>query len=328
MEKILVTGGTGMIGKCLQKVCKNNNINNYIFLGSKDGDLTDYDETKLLIEKYSPDVLIHLASIVGGLFFNINNNSRMLDINTRINLNVIKCCSELGVKKVIVVLSTCAFPYNIDKFPMIEEDLHKGPVHPTNEGYGASKRLAEILARLYNECSKTRFMCLFPCNLYGEYDNFSEETGHVLSGLIAKCHKSKIENKDLIVYGTGKPLRQFLFGDDFAKILINIVEKFDSINENNLIICSDNDEISINDLAKLIKKVINFEGKIVNDISKSDGIYRKTVTNLKFRNFFKNFKFTSLEEGIKKSYEWFKNNNNLKITGNIGEYGLSGELGN
>ena len=326
MEKILVTGGTGMVGKCLQKICKKKNLDNYIFVGSKDADLTDYNQTKMLMEKYLPTTVIHLASVVGGLFFNINNNSKMLDINTRINLNTIKCCAEYNIQKVIVVLSTCAFPYTIDTFPMVEEDIHKGPVHPTNEGYGESKRIAEILTRMYGSSSNTKFISLFPCNLYGENDNFSD-TGHVLSGLISKCHNAKIENRDLLVFGSGKPLRQFLFTDDFANILVNIVNNFDSINEQKLIICNDNDEISINDLARMVSKTVCFDGNIINDLSKSDGIYRKTVSNNKFKNIFPDFKFTTLEQGITHTYKWFQENTLLKITCDIG-IGLSGGLGN
>ena len=287
---IIVTGGTGMIGKCLHKICVDTNSTNYIFLGTKDCDLTDYDQTNLLFKKYSPDTVIHLAAKVGGLFFNLKNNAAMLDINTRINLNVLRCSYEHNVKNIVVVLSTCAFPHTIDTFPMTEEDLYKGPVHPSNEGYGESKRIAETLARMYGLSSNSKFLCLFPCNLYGYNDNFTDD-GHVLSGLISKCYKAKNKNEDFIIYGSGKPLRQFLFSEDFARILIQIVDNIDKITEERLIICNGDDEISINDLAKIICSIMGYKGTIINDTTKSDGIYRKTVSNNKFRKFFPDFKF-------------------------------------
>ena len=301
-NKILVTGGTGMVGKSLQKII--DNTQKYIFIGSKDLDLTNLSDTQQFFDKIRPDAVIHLAAVVGGLFYNIKNNVKLLDINTRINLNITRVCVEYNVKKVILVNSTCSFPEISKSYPMTEKDIHNGPVHNTNEGYGMSKRILEVVGRLYNQSSDTKFINVYPCNLYGPGDNFDINSSHVLSSLIHKIHEAKYKKHDLTLWGTGNSLRQFLYVDDFSRLLIMVLN-LDYFYDENIIMCNTDDELSINDLANRIKNIIGFEGNIVHDITKNDGIYRKTVSNHLLKNIFPDFMFTPLNIGIEKTYDYF-----------------------
>jgi GDP-L-fucose synthase len=323
-ETVLVTGGTGMTGTALKGLV-GNTATTYIFVGSSDADLQDLSATRNLFRKVQPDAVIHLASVVGGLFYNMNNNAKLLDCNTRINLNVTKCCVEYGVKKALIVSTTCAFTVSPTRYPMTESDIHQGPVHSSNEGYGISKRIAEVSSRLYNNSSNTKFVTLYPCNLYGPNDNFNPKTCHVLSSLISRGHSSK--SGDLIVWGSGTPLRQFLYVNDFARLILRVLEEF---NGESMILCN-MDELSINQLAEKIKNMIGLQGEIVHDLDKSDGLFRKTVSNSLLLKTFPDFQFTPLEEGLRETYSWFREfwSTRGKITGNIpGCKGLAGGIGN
>ncbi len=300
-DRILVTGGTGMVGKALQAYARENK--RYVFVGSKDADLTDLTSTKALFDRVRPDAVIHLASVVGGLFYNIKNNAQMLDLNTRININVARCSVEAGVRKVIMVNSTCAFPAESPVYPLTEQDLHHGPVHASNEGYGASKRIAEIVGRLYSESTPTKFVTVYPCNLYGPGDNFDTQSCHVLSGLLVKAHESMVSNTDMVVWGSGNPLRQFLYVEDLVRLLVMVLEQF---NGSSMILCPNkDDEITINNLAIKICSVIGNRQNITNDLTKSDGLFKKTVSNAILSQTFPYFQYTSLDEGIRKIYDWY-----------------------
>lgn len=304
-NKILITGGSGMVGKSLQRLVKeSDNENRYIFISSKTADLTDLKSTQKLFNDIRPDAVIHLAAVVGGLFFNIQNNASQMDLNLRININVMRCCVETGVKKVILVNSSCAFPQNPPKYPMEEQDLHAGSCHYSNEGYGTAKRAMEILGRLYSETTSTKFISVFPVNIYGPEDNFNPSNSHVLSGLLLKAYNAKNNNKNFTVMGSGNPLRQFIYVDDVAKLLLEILNS--NTDFSSMILCNDDPEISINDLAEKICDIIEFNGSIVNDTTKEDGLYRKTVSNNMLRKFFPLFKFTPIDQGIKNTYEWLK----------------------
>jgi GDP-L-fucose synthase len=301
--KILVTGGTGMIGKALQKMV--NSSQRYIFVGSSAADLTDLESTRKLFKNIKPEAVINLAGVEGGLYFNISNNAMMLDLNTRIVLNITRCCVEFNVQKVIMVNSVYSFPASPPYYPMDERDIHYGPVHPMKEGYGTSKRVEEIISRLYTKTTDTNFVSVYLCNVYGMYDNYNIESCHVLSSLICKAHKAVKEKTDMIVCGNGKALRQFIFVDDVAKLLLMILEQYEG---SGIILSNTNDEISVNHLAEKIHNIAGVQGKILNDVSYADGPDKMTVTNKLLRTTFPLFNFTSLDEGIRITYDWYKQN--------------------
>ena len=171
MKTILVTGGSGLVGKAIKSISENYSYN-FIFLSSKDCDLSDYEKTKLLFEKKKPNYVIHLAAYVGGLFKNMNFKVDMLEKNLLINYNVLKCCHDYKVEKVISCLSTCIFP---DKtyYPIDETMLHDGPPHNSNDAYAYTKRMLEIHSKAYQEQYGDNFICVIPTNIYGPHDNYS-----------------------------------------------------------------------------------------------------------------------------------------------------------
>ena len=287
MWEILVTGGKGLVGSAFEKT-------DDIFLaGRQDGDLRDFSECKKLFEKVQPKYVIHLAAKVGGLYENMNHPVEMIQENLKINMNVLECAKDFGVTKLIAVLSTCIFPDSVE-YPIKESDLHSGPPHTSNEGYAYAKRLLEVQCRAYNKQHSTNFMCVIPTNIYGSHDNFSLESSHVVPALIHKAFIAKRDCTPLTVLGSGKPLRQFLYSKDLAKILLQLL--FEESSET--IIISPDEEYSIADLAKLIAREFSI-GEPVFDTLFSDGQYRKTVKN------FRHFPMTPLDVGLTDTIKWF-----------------------
>lgn len=303
--KILVTGGTGLVGYGIQSICKEYD-HEFIFLSSKDCDLLELKQVQNLFENENPDFVIHLAACVGGLFKNMNYKVDMYEQNTLMNYNVLKCCHDYKVKKVVSCLSTCIFP---DKttYPINEEMLHNGPPHSSNDAYAYAKRMLEVQSNAYQEQYGDNFICVIPTNIYGENDNYSIEDGHVIPALIHKCFLAKQENKPFIVCGTGKPLRQFIYSLDLAKLIMWSLLEY---NEKKSIILSvsEDDEVSIGDIAKLIAHEFDYEDSMIFDTSYSDGQFKKTADNSKLNKLYPSFEFTSINVGIKKAVEWFQKN--------------------
>lgn len=308
---ILVTGSNGLVGKNFKNLIESNfnglkDKINWIFISSKDADLTIYDQVDNIFNKYNPTHVINLAAYVGGLYKNMRENVEFFENNMLININVMKCCHKYNIKKLISVLSTCIFPDIID-YPITEDKIHKGPPHFSNIGYSYSKRMIDILSNCYNNQYNTNFISIIPGNLYGPYDNFNINDGHVIPSLVHKCHTAKLNNLDLIINGTGKALRQFTYVEDLIKLIIWTVYNY---NDNEPIILSSNEQLSISDVVDKIVKYNNFNGNIIYDTTKSDGQYKKTISNYKLLNLYPDFKFTSFDDGIKKTIDWFNINYN------------------
>lgn len=306
---ILVTGGSGLVGKAIQELI-NETFNNkmsekrYRFLSSKDCDLTQYDKVYDLFKNWTPDVVIHLACNVGGLFKNMNRKIEMFEDNLMINYCVLKCCRIFKVKRIINCLSTCVFPDDIE-YPIDETMLHNGPPHHSNYGYAYVKRLIEIQTSLYSECLGTKVINLIPTNIYGKHDNFNLEDSHVIPALIHKAHLANITNKNFVVRGSGNPQRQFIYSKDFAKIILKSIDLRLKENLLNLIV-SPQIEFSIKDIAYTILDIIKIDrNKIEFDTQYADGQIKKTASNKKLLELFPDFKFTSLEQGLVETIYWF-----------------------
>jgi GDP-L-fucose synthase len=304
---LLVTGGTGLVGSALKNVIENNKFK-VTYLSSKDCDLTNFENCYNLFKKIKPDFVIHLAANVGGLFKNMNFKVDMLEKNLLINYNVLKCSHLVNVKKVVSCLSTCIFP-DKTRYPINEEMLHNGPPHKSNDAYAYAKRILEIQSKAYQEQYGDNFICVIPTNIYGPNDNYSLEDGHVIPALIHRCYLAKKNNKKFIVKGSGTPLRQFIYSEDLAKLILWVLEEY---KEKDSIILSvgEEDEVSIKTVAKEIAKCFNYDNNIEFDKSFSDGQYKKTADNSKLMSLLENFEFTDIKIGIKQSVEWFKLNFN------------------
>merc|ERR1719291_1370912 len=201
------------------------------------------------------------------------------------------------------MLSTCIFP---DKttYPIDETMLHDGPPHPSNEGYAYAKRLIDTMNRAYAEEYGCNFTSIIPTNIYGPHDNFSIEDGHVIPGLIHKCYMAKRDGTDFVIWGSGSPLRQFIFSKDLAFLTLWTLRNYDSI-EPIILSVDEEAEVSIKEVAEMIAEAMDFKGKVVCDTTKADGQHKKTASNKKLRSFLPDYKFTPFEEGIKKSVDWF-----------------------
>ncbi|XP_053396213.1 GDP-L-fucose synthase-like [Mercenaria mercenaria] len=308
-QVILVTGGTGLVGKAIEYVVENGEKRpneEWIFASSKDADLCDADSTRSLFEKYKPTHVIHLAAMVGGLYRNLKYNLDFFRKNMMINDNVLAASHEFGVKKVVSCLSTCIFP---DKttYPIDETMIHNGAPHDSNFGYSYAKRMIDVLNRGYNQSHGAKFTAVIPTNVYGPHDNFDLEDGHVLPGLINKAYCAKRDGKEFVIWGTGLPRRQFIYSRDLARLMIWVLRNYEEI-EPIILSVSEEDEVSIKEAAMTVIEAADFKGKVTFDTSKSDGQFKKTASNEKLRKYLPDFKFTPFKEAVKETVEWFEKN--------------------
>ncbi|XP_075236191.1 GDP-L-fucose synthase-like protein [Lycorma delicatula] len=309
---ILVTGGTGLVGKAIKTVVEEHgerqDNEQWIFVGSRDADLSDLEQTKKLFDKYHPTHVIHLAAMVGGLFHNMSNNLDFFRINMKINDNVLETSYQTGVKKVISCLSTCIFP---DKttYPIDETMIHNGPPHSSNFGYSYAKRMLDVSNHAYYEKYGKIFTSVVPCNVFGPYDNFNLHSSHVIPGLIRKLHDVIMSGGGVFtVLGSGKPLRQFIYSIDLARLIIFVLREYNSV-EPIILSVDEKDEVSIAELATRISEAFEFKGEIKFDTSAADGQYKKTASNKKLRSLLPtDFKFTPFNIAITNSVDWYKSN--------------------
>jgi len=292
---IMVTGGSGLVGST---------INADIKLSSKDADLRNWNETISIFEKYKPDEVIHCAGKVGGVGSNMNYKGEFFYDNIMINTNVLEACRITGVKKVVSFLSTCIFPDDIE-YPLTEKKIHIGEPHNSNYAYAYAKRMLDIQSRAYKEQYGVNYTCVIPTNIYGPNDNFNLENGHVLPALIHKCYLAKKNNTDFVVWGSGKPLREFIYSEDVGRLTEWALNNYE---EEEPIIFSTSDEISIGNVAEMVVYYMGFKGKLIFDDEKPDGQFRKPSDNSKLKSYLPDFKFTPIEKGIEKSVNWFIEN--------------------
>lgn len=310
-KRILVTGGTGLVGAAIKHVVETDeNAEKYneefFFISSKECDLRNREQTEALFKKYQPTHVIHLAALVGGLFRNLSRNLDFFRDNMQINDNVLSVAFQTGVKKVISCLSTCIFP---DKttYPIDETMVHNGPPHDSNFGYAYAKRMIDVMNKGYSVQYGVHYTSIIPTNVFGPHDNYNIEDGHVLPGLMHKCYLAKKNNTPLVIWGSGKPLRQFIYSNDLARLYLWVLREYDSI-EPIILSVGEEDEVSIKQAADAIVKAMDFKGEVQFDTTRADGQYKKTASNKKLRTYLPDFQFTPFEEAIKTTCDWFVNN--------------------
>jgi GDP-L-fucose synthase len=292
--KRLVTGGTGLVGSAIMadvKVGRNYDLTNPLICDS-------------MFTEHKPTHVIHCAAKVGGLGGNMNYKGEYFHDNIMINTNVIESARKAGVTNLVSFLSTCVFPDDIE-YPLTEKKIHLGEPHFSNYPYAYAKRMADIQIRAYREQYGVKYTSVIPCNIYGPNDNFSLEHGHVIPMLMHKLYLAQQRNEDFVVWGSGKPLREFIFSKDVAKLAEWALHNYD---ESEPIIFSTSNEISIMDLVDLLVKEFEFKGRVIFDDSKPDGQFRKPSDNSKLKSYLPDFEFTSIEEGIRETVYWFKEN--------------------
>jgi len=294
MKKLLITGGNGLVGS---------SFNSGLKIG-REFDLTSTKKTEELFKIYNPTHVIHCAAKVGGLGSNISYKGEYFYDNIMMNTNIIESCRKFGVDRLVSYLSTCVFPDNVN-YPLTEDKIHLGEPHVSNYPYAYSKRMSDIQIRAYREQYGLNYTSVIPTNIYGPNDNFSLKHGHVIPMLIHKTYLAVKNNTDLVVWGSGKPLREFIYAKDVAKLTEWVLDNY---NESEPIILSNSEEISIIDLVDLIVKEFNFKGKVFFDETKPDGQFRKPTDNSKLKSYLPNFEFTKIETGLKETIKWFIDN--------------------
>src|SRR5437762_3790738 len=303
-DKIFVAGHRGMVGSAVMRRLQADGFKNLLIRDRSELDLMDESAVAKFFLKEKPTIVICAAAKVGGIQANNDYPVQFLLDNLRIQNNVIRLASDSGVRKLLFLGSSCIYPKFAPQ-PIPETALLSGPLEPTNEAYAIAKIAGIKLCQAYCREYGANFISAMPTNLYGPNDNFDLETSHVLAALIRKAHEARMRNDQrLIVWGTGKPRREFLHVDDLASACLLLLEKYDSPDIVNV---GYGEDISIRELAELICEVLGFDGELAWDTSKPDGTPRKLLDVSKLRAL--GWKpAISLRDGIARTYQWFRAN--------------------
>ena len=302
--KILVFGSNGFVGSSLVNQIKKNKEIELFASTRKDTDLFNPDQTKKIIRNFKPEIVINCAAMVGGIIANNSFRSEFLINNLKININIFESLIDLPKTNIINLGSSCIYPLNASN-PIKETYLMEGKLEPTNSPYAMAKLTAIELGDALEKQYGHKVLDLMPTNLYGPNDNFSSDQSHVIPGLISRMHESKIKNYDqFYVWGSGKPLREFLYVDDLADAIMFLIKNDVKSGIYNV---GSNEEISISDLTKIIKNYVKYEGEILFDHSKPDGNPRKLLDSSKLFDLGWKPKY-SLDKGIKLTYQWYVEN--------------------
>lgn len=302
-KKIWIAGETGMVGHAIQRQLQSEKVE-IIFAPHAVLDLTNQQQTYEWLKRNKPDVVIMAAAKVGGIGANQNDQAGFLFENLEMAQNVIHGAYLAGVQKLLYLGSSCIYPKQAEQ-PIKEESLLTGALEPTNQGYALAKIAGLKLCQYYHQQYGCDFITAIPTNLYGWFDRFDTEKSHVIPALMLKIHQAKTEDLDNVtLWGTGKPLREFLYVDDLAEALIKLLKHYSSPAPINV---GSGIEISIKELAALISDIIGYQGNIIFDDKHPDGTMRKFLDCSKINKTGWQAK-TELKAGLEKTYQWFLSN--------------------
>jgi GDP-L-fucose synthase len=303
-SSIYIAGHRGLVGTNLVNNFKSKGYNNIITRPHSEFDLLDQVAVNEFFAKEKPDYAIICAAKVGGILFNNDYQADFLYENVLLAANVIHAAHLSGVKKLLFLGSSCIYPRQATQ-PIREDSLLTGPLEPTNEGYALAKIVGLKLCEKYRQQYGKNFISAMPTNLYGPGDNFHPNHSHVIPGMMRRFHEAKVNNaKSVTIWGSGSPMREFLFIEDLAEALFMLMNKYDQPTTINV---GTGEDVSISTLASMMQKVTGFEGDIVYDRTKPDGMMRKVLDVSKIKEYGWSPK-TSLEEGLKRTYKWALDN--------------------
>ena len=302
-RRVVVTGGAGFLGSYVVKRLEDAGCSSIVVPRSAEYDLRDRTAIKRLFEKASPDVVIHLAAVVGVIGANRENPGRYFYDNLIMGVSLIEEARQRGIEKIVALGTVCAYP-KFAPVPFREEDLWNGYPEETNAPYGLAKKMMLVQSQAYREQYGFNSIFLLPVNLYGPGDNFNLHSSHVISALIRKCVEA-IEGGTghIEVWGSGKATREFLYADDCARAILLAAENYNSSEPVNI---GAGFEISISDLASLIAKLTGFQGEFVWDASKPDGQPRRCLDTSRAQERFGFIAEFAFEEGLKNTIEWYR----------------------
>lgn len=296
--KTIVLGSNGLVGSALKKQLGDN----HVFHTRKDADLLNYDEVDNFFKlNQDCECVINCSALVGGVQANMNNNKQFFEHNYKINKNVLEAAYKYDIKNLVSILSTCIFPDKDVTFPLTANQIDNGAPHFSNYGYSYAKRLLGYETSMYKNLTNNNWISVILTNVYGEEDQFNLSCSHLIPALIHKAFLAKKNNTDLIIWGDGTPLRQFLYSEDAAKSILWAINNW---NNNVPVITVDEKEHSIKSVVDIIAKKFDISPESIKyDSEKPNGQYRKPA-----KSDIKNFDFISLEDGINKTIDWFIHN--------------------
>jgi len=296
--RVLVTGGTGFLGKRLKR-----HRPNWIYLSSEMCDLKDYNQTEEILKDLYPDAILHLAARVGGIKDNSENQAEFYLQNTLINTNIIQAAYSAGIHRVLSSLSTCAFPDVVESYPFTEEQIFDGPPAKTNFSYGYTKRSLHVQTLSYRKQYGLNYSTFCPSNIYGPEDHFNTDKSHFVPALISKMTNAE-DGEEIELWGTGNPRRQQLYVDDLVSIIPILLEKH---NSDMPLIIAPNENFSIREMAEIANNKIEKNLKIRYN-GNLDGQYRKDGSNKRFLELVGDYGFTSFDIGVEKTIQWYLEN--------------------
>lgn len=305
--KIYVAGHKGLVGSALVKVLNNAGYHNVIGRSHAEMDLQNQSQVLQFFETEKPEYVFLAAAKVGGIHANNTYPAEFIFSNLQIQNNIIDASHKFGVKKLCFLGSSCIYP-KFAKQPMDEGQLLDGKLEPTNEPYAVAKIAGIVLCQSYNRQYGTNFISVMPTNLYGPGDNYHPENSHVLPALLRRFHEAKVQNlREVVIWGTGKPLREFLYSEDMARACVFLMESYDVKGDprgGEHVNVGSGIEVSIKELAETVKEVVGFEGKLVFDLTKPDGTPRKLLDVSKLHRMGWKHQ-VELREGVTLAYEDF-----------------------
>ena len=298
--KLFIAGHRGLVGSALVRRFQALGFTNLLLRDRSQVNLLDQAQVHAFFKAERPDYVVHSAGLVGGILANSTRQADFLYENLMVAANVIHAAAENETRKLLFLGSSCIYP-KFAKQPIHESELLASGLEPTNEGYAIAKIAGLKLCTMYRRQYRKDFISAMPTNLYGPNDNFDLQSSHVLPALLRKFHDAKVEGKrEVTLWGTGKPLREFLHVDDLADALATLMEKYEDEQTINV---GSGEEVSIADLARIIAEVVGFRGELVFDSGKPDGTPRKILDSGRLRSLGWRPKI-SLAEGVRKTYEW------------------------
>ncbi|MCL0069464.1 GDP-L-fucose synthase [Dehalococcoidia bacterium] len=308
-KRIVVTGGAGFLGQHVVKKLEERGCKQIFVPRSKDYDLVEMEGVKRLYKDAKPDIVIHLAAVVGGIGANSENPGKFFYKNLMMGVQMMEQGRLFGVEKFVAIGTICAYP-KFTPVPFKEDDLWNGYPEETNAPYGLAKKMLLVQAQAYRQQYGFNSIYLLPVNLYGPGDNFDPDYSHVIPALIKKCMDAIQEGRDeIVLWGTGKPTREFLYVEDAAEGIALATERYNKPDPVNL---GSGFEISVKDLAELIAKLTGFEGTIIWDTSKPDGQPRRCLDVSRAKEEFGFQAEVGFSEGLEKTIEWYKEARGVK----------------
>ena len=303
-DKIYVAGHRGLVGSAIVRNLKSKGYNNIIGKTHAELDLTNQQAVREYFEQEKPDIVVLAAAKVGGINANNTTPAEFAYENMQIQCNIIKCCHDFKVKKLLFLGSTCIYPKMAEQ-PIVEDALLSGPLEDTNEAYAIAKISGLEMCKFFKRQYGDDFISCMPTNLYGPYDNYDLHGSHVMPAMIRKFHEAKEQDKPTVeLWGSGAPLREFLYSDDMADACVFLLENYSGEQHVNI---GTGKEITIKELAELVKSTVGYQGEIVWNSEMPDGTPRKLTDVTKLHKLGWHHKI-ELQDGVKLAYQWFVEN--------------------